>query len=64
MFKETTNQMKESLRTVKYKEPMSVADLMINQTILKKRLKERRHNSRQKRRDRLTLNKIEEQLKR
>ncbi len=54
--------MKEALRTIKYKSPMSKEDLRYNKAIIERRMKERRHNSRQGMRDRATLIKIEKEL--
>lgn len=53
---------KEALRTIKYKQPMSMNDLVHNRSIIERRMKERRHNFKQRMRDKVTLTKIEKEL--
>lgn len=63
--------MKEQLRTIKYRGmpiigmnyvPMTKDELLYNKEIIERRMKERRHNSRQNKRDRVTLAKITNEL--
>ncbi len=54
--------MKESLRTIKYGKGLSKWALENNKAIIERRMKERRHNSRQTKRDRVTLAKIQKEL--
>lgn len=63
---------KEALRTIKYRKqsripkigfiPMTRDELLHNKMIIERRMKERRHNSRQRMRDKVTLYKIQRQL--